>query len=177
MREFANRGALKPIDIRQVKAAKTLSPGWIALGTVKGKYYALQIKGTNKSTVWYGVQAFKNAGVKSPKTWPQFLSVARTVRASGLPAYSIGGADGWTLTDFFENVYIRTAGPAKYDQLATHKIKWTDRSVKTALEDDGASPRRHGQHRRRTSGSAADRLQRPSRRRSGLLQGGDGDRG
>jgi ABC-type glycerol-3-phosphate transport system substrate-binding protein len=133
MREFANRGALKPITFVKSKAARTLSPGWIAIGSVKGKYYGLYIKGTNKSTVWYGVKAFKDAGVKPPMTWPQFLQVAKTLHASGLPAYSIGGADGWTLTDLFENIYIRTAGPRKYDLLATHKIKWTDKSVKTAL--------------------------------------------
>jgi len=43
--------------------------------------------------------------------------------------YSIGGADGWTLTDWFENVYLRTAGPEKYDQLTAHEIPWTDQSV------------------------------------------------
>jgi ABC-type glycerol-3-phosphate transport system substrate-binding protein len=43
------------------------------------------------------------------------------------------GADGWTLTDLFENIYLRTAGPDKYDQLATHEIPWTDQSVKDAL--------------------------------------------
>src|SRR4029077_17700407 len=53
---------------------------------------------------------------------------------SGTPAYSIDGGDGWPLTDLFENVYIRTAGPAKYDLLAAHKIKWTDPSVKVALK-------------------------------------------
>ena len=31
-----------------------------------------------------------------------------------MPPYSIGGADGWTLTDLFENIYLRQAGPAKY---------------------------------------------------------------
>jgi alpha-glucoside transport system substrate-binding protein len=134
MREFATRGALKPITFVKSKASKTLSSGWIELGTVNGKYYGLYIKGSNKSTVWYGVKAFKDAGVKPPKTWPQFLQAAKTIKASGLPAYSIGGANGWTLTDLFENIYIRTAGPKKYDLLAIHKIKWTDASVKTALK-------------------------------------------
>ncbi len=50
-----------------------------------------------------------------------------------MPAYSIGGADGWTLTDLFENIYLRQAGPDKYDQLSTHELKWTDQSVKDAL--------------------------------------------
>src|SRR5690606_35617892 len=46
---------------------------------------------------------------------------------------SVGGADGWTLTDWFENVYLSQAGPEKYDQLAAHEIQWTDPSVKDAL--------------------------------------------
>ena len=37
------------------------------------------------------------------------------------------------LSDWFENVYLRTAGPEKYDQLAEHEIPWTDQSVKDAL--------------------------------------------
>ena len=58
-----------------------------------------------------------------------------------MPAVSIGGADGWTLTDLFENIYLRTAGPEKYDQLATHKIKWTDPSVKDGAQHDGEDRR------------------------------------
>ena len=55
-----------------------------------------------------------------------------------MPPYSIGGADGWTLTDLFENIYLRQAGPAKYDLLTAHKIKWTDPSVNDGAQDDGA---------------------------------------
>src|SRR5439155_6121372 len=32
------------------------------------------------------------------------------------------------------NIYLRTAGGAKYDQLSSHKIKWTDPTVKAALK-------------------------------------------
>jgi alpha-glucoside transport system substrate-binding protein len=133
MREFANRGALKPIEFLRSTIKRNWSPGWLALGSVKGKLYGLYFKGANKSTIWYNVPAFKNAGVTPPKTWPQLLKAAATLKASGVPAYSIGGGDGWTLTDLFENIYIRQAGPAKYDQLSVHKIKWTDPSVKAAL--------------------------------------------
>jgi alpha-glucoside transport system substrate-binding protein len=133
MREFANRGALKPITFLRPTIKRDWSPGWLSLGSVNGKLYGLYFKGANKSTIWYNVGAFRNAGVTPPKTWPQLLRAAATLKASGVPAFSIGGGDGWTLTDLFENIYIRTAGPAKYDQLASHKIKWTDPSVKTAL--------------------------------------------
>ena len=73
--------------------------------------------------------------MKPPKTWAQLISAAHNLLASGTPAFSIGGADGWTLTDLFENIYLRTFGPATYQKLTTHEIKWTDPTVITALKE------------------------------------------
>jgi len=105
----------------------------VKLGTFNGKLYGVVFEASNKSTVWYNVHAFKNAGVSPPSTWTDFIKDAKTLKASGTPAYSIGGADGWTLTDLFENIYLRQAGLSKYEALTAHKIKWTDPSVKQAL--------------------------------------------
>ena len=135
MKDFANRGAIKPIDFAKSDIEKNFSKDWVKFGTVNGKLYGLFFKGANKSTVWYNVHSFDDAGVKPPKEWEDLLNDAKTISASGTPAYSIGGADGWTLTDLFENIYLRSAGPAKYDQLAEHKIPWTDQSVKKALNE------------------------------------------
>jgi alpha-glucoside transport system substrate-binding protein len=132
--DFQKKGALKNLDFARGILNKNYPAGIVKIGEIKGHIYGLLIKGANKSTVWYNVAAFKNAGIKAPATWPQFLAAAKTLKASGTPAYSIGGADGWTLTDLFENIYLRQAGPAKYDALSTHKIKWTDASVKKALK-------------------------------------------
>jgi ABC-type glycerol-3-phosphate transport system substrate-binding protein len=134
LHDFATKGALKPITFAAGAIAANYAPVWKTLGTVNGKLYGLFFKGANKSTVWYNVSVFKNAGVKPPTTWTKFLAAAPVIRGSGVPPYSIGGADGWTLTDLFENIYLRQAGPAKYDQLSAHKIKWTDPSVKDALK-------------------------------------------
>ena len=70
------------------------------------------------------------------------------------PAYSIGGADGWTLTDLFENIYLRQAGPDMYDKLATHDDP-VDRPVgQGRADDDGEDRGRHAEHRRRHVGRA-----------------------
>ena len=45
-----------------------------------------------------------------------------------------GAKDSWTLTDWFENTYARTAGPAKYLSLFSGKTKFTDPSVKKAIQ-------------------------------------------
>jgi ABC-type glycerol-3-phosphate transport system substrate-binding protein len=133
IQQFATQGKLKPITYASSVIGQNFAPAWKQLGTFDGKLYALVFKAANKSLVWYNVPAFKAAGVQSPKTFSQLLTDAKTIKASGVPAYSIGGGEGWTLTDMFENIYLRTFGPAKYEALSQHKIKWTDPSVKTAL--------------------------------------------
>jgi alpha-glucoside transport system substrate-binding protein len=133
--EYAKRGEIKPIDFAKDTVSQNYSQSAVDLGTIDGKLYSFLFKGANKSTIWYNVPVFQDAGVEPPKTWDDFLKAAQTIKASGVPAYSIGGADGWTLTDLFENIYLRTAGPDKYDQLAKHEIPWTDQSVKDALTE------------------------------------------
>ncbi|WP_328555231.1 ABC transporter substrate-binding protein [Streptomyces sp. NBC_00358] len=124
----------KPVGAdAQAQLTKNYAQGWQDLGKVDGKQYAVYYKAANKSLVWYNAKVFENAGAKEPGTWKEFLTTARTIYDSGVTPVSIGGADGWTLTDWFENIYLSQAGPEKYDQLAQHKIKWTDPSVKDAL--------------------------------------------
>ena len=135
--EYAKAGELQPIDFAQDTISANYDDSIVDLGTVDGKLYSFLFKGANKSTVWYNVPVFDDAGVDPPETWDDFLADAETLKASGVPAYSIGGADGWTLTDLFENIYIRTAGPEMYDKLAAHEIPWTDQSVKDALTEMG----------------------------------------
>ncbi|MER5472741.1 extracellular solute-binding protein [Streptomyces sp. NPDC002685] len=124
----------KPVGAdAQAQLTKNYAQGWQDLGKVDGKQYAVYFKAANKSLVWYNTKVFENAGAQEPKTWKEFLTAAQTIYDSGVTPVSVGGADGWTLTDWFENIYLSQAGPEKYDQLAQHKIKWTDASVKDAL--------------------------------------------
>ncbi|MEU4167464.1 extracellular solute-binding protein [Streptomyces sp. NPDC026665] len=134
VKQAVDKGWAKPVGPdAQAQLTKNYAQGWQDLGKVDGKQYAVYYKAANKSLVWYNTKVFENAGAKEPKTWKEFLATANTVYDSGVTPVSVGGADGWTLTDWFENVYLSQAGPEKYDQLAQHKIKWTDPSVKDAL--------------------------------------------
>jgi alpha-glucoside transport system substrate-binding protein len=132
---YVERGALQPIDFAEDTIAENFGESVIEVGTFEDQLYALLFKAANKSTYWYNVQAFEDAGVEATDNWDDFLANAETIKASGLPAYSIGGAEGWTLTDLFENIYLRTAGGDMYDQLSNHEIPWTDQSVKDALAE------------------------------------------
>ena len=124
----------KPVGAEaKAQLSKNYAQVWQDLGAVDGTQYGVYFKAANKSLIWYNAKAFENAGASEPKTWKDFLATAETVSASGVTPVSVGGADGWTLTDWFENIYLSQAGPEKYDQLAQHEIKWTDPSVKDAL--------------------------------------------
>jgi ABC-type glycerol-3-phosphate transport system substrate-binding protein len=132
--DFADQGALQPIDFAADTLEENFSEGVLDISTFDGERYGVLFKAANKSTVWYNVPLFEQAGVEPAETYEELLEAADTLNASGTPAYSIGAADGWTMTDLFENIYIRQAGPEMYDQLTEHEIPWTDQSVKDALE-------------------------------------------
>ncbi|WP_461076166.1 ABC transporter substrate-binding protein [Streptomyces deserti] len=134
IKQAVDRNWAKPLGAEaQQQLAQNYSQGWQDIGKVDGKQYGVYYKAANKSLIWYNAQVFENAGANEPKTWDELLTTAQTVYDSGVTPFSVGGADGWTLTDWFENVYLSQAGPEKYDQLAKHEIKWTDPSVKDAL--------------------------------------------
>ncbi|GHF66228.1 sugar ABC transporter substrate-binding protein [Streptomyces griseosporeus] len=134
IKQAVDKGWAKPLNADvQSELAKNYSQGWQDIGKVNGKQYGAYYKAANKSLIWYNAKVFENAGASEPKTWKDLLNTAQTVYDSGVTPFSVAGADGWPLTDWFENVYLSQAGPEKYDQLAKHQIKWTDPSVKDAL--------------------------------------------
>ncbi|MCG8926037.1 ABC transporter substrate-binding protein [Lentzea sp. CC55] len=134
--QFAKAGALKPVNADVEKAVTDHNAAvWKQLGSVDGKLYGLTFKTANKSAFWYSEKAFRQVGATPPATWDALVETSRAISETGLAAVSVGGADGWTLTDWFENVYLRTAGPENYDKLARHEIPWTDPSVRKALEE------------------------------------------
>ena len=131
--QFAEQGALQPIDDLRPEIVDNFGEAVADVGAVDGTQYAFLFKGSNKATIWYNVADFEEAGVEPPATWDELSEVASTIKAAGITPYSVGVDVGWPMTDLFENIYIRTAGVDMYDQLAKHEIPWTDQSVKDAL--------------------------------------------
>jgi ABC-type glycerol-3-phosphate transport system substrate-binding protein len=132
--DLARRGQLKPIEeVAGDLVDRNYAKDWRELGSSGGELYGVWFKAANKSSFWYRPAAFRKAGVEPPRTWGELKRVAGRISASGIAPFSVAGADGWTLTDWFENVYLGTAGPRLYERLAEHRIPWTDRSVRRAL--------------------------------------------
>ncbi|MER5663677.1 ABC transporter substrate-binding protein [Streptomyces mirabilis] len=134
LQQFAKEGWLKPLSKTTEQSVDTnYASVWKKYGSVGDTLYGLYFKAAHKSTVWYSPDALAQAGVKPPTTYDAMLKAGHTVSDSGLAAFSVAGQDGWTLTDWFENIYLSQAGPEKYDALAAHQLKWTDPTVVEAL--------------------------------------------
>jgi ABC-type glycerol-3-phosphate transport system substrate-binding protein len=132
--QLARRGVLTALTGAAADAVATnFGPRWRELGVVDGALYGVPYKVANKSVIWYRADAFDEAGVRPPETWEELVAVTRTLADAGVGTMAVPGADGWVLTDWFENIYLRVAGPRRYDQLARHEIPWTDPSVVESL--------------------------------------------
>ena len=128
--ELAHRRALYPLTGAALEAVRQhYSEAWQDLGRFNGSQYGFYFKVANKSVIWYRTEDFADAGVQPPTTWGELVAVSQTLADAGHTPMVAAGGDGWVLTDWFENAYLRIAGPERYDQLAKHEIPWTDPTV------------------------------------------------
>src|SRR5438445_12868889 len=136
LRQFARQGSLKKVsDLIDVNAIKAnYPPGILEIGQVDGTQYAIMVKFNSKSTVWYRPDKFKTLGVSAPTDFASFTKLLGDIKGKGQAPLGLGASDAWTLTDWFESVYVRQAGPDKYDQLFSGKLPWTDSSVQAAVD-------------------------------------------
>ena len=139
LRSFARAGQLVPLSelgIDRAAIEDNYAPGILDIGTVDGDLYGIMVKFNSKSTIWYRPTTFEDQGLETPGSWDDLLAVTDSLRGAGLTPWAVGagGGDSWTLTDWFESIYIRQAGPEAYDTLFSAEGNWTDPSVVDAIE-------------------------------------------
>lgn len=144
MQELATSGVLTELtpflDTPVLNANYTET--WIDLGKVDGTLYGVWFNAANKSLVWYDPIEFSSHGWLTPTNWTELLALSDEIlSATGTPPWSIGSesaaATGWPLTDWFEDILLRSAGPQVYDQLVAHDIPWTHPAVLSATTNFG----------------------------------------
>jgi ABC-type glycerol-3-phosphate transport system substrate-binding protein len=131
---LAKAGSIK--DLTSILGGLTSNFGsaWNTLASYSGKQYGVWFKGANKNTIWYNPALFTAAGISSPPTtWEQLLTDAAQLKAAGTTPFSLCTDVGWPVADMWQNVYLKTAGAADYNKLATHALKWTDPTVTKAF--------------------------------------------
>ena len=136
--DFQKKGALKPMDFARDTVLANYPADIEKLGEINGNLYGLIIKAANKSTVWYNVKTYDDAGVKAGRRLEDSSATTarRSTRRACLHTRSAAPTAGRSPTSSRTSTSARPA-PTKYDQLTKHQIKWTDPSVKKALTTMG----------------------------------------
>jgi hypothetical protein len=133
--QFAKEGALIPLPTGVLDTVKAhQAAAWNSFDTFEGKSYGVWFDASDKSVVWYNTKSFDSVGAQPPKTWHEFISLSNELADAGITPMSVGAADGWVLTDWFEQIYLQAAGVENYNKLGAHQIPWTDPTVTKALQ-------------------------------------------
>ena len=133
VQDLANEGSLislEDLGLDPDAINENYGEAWTNLTTVDGTVYGVVAKANSKSVVWYDPSDGK---VQPVETFDELKSTTEQLKSDPMKPWALGAKDSWTLTDWFENIYARTAGPEKYQQLFGGELDFTDQSVKDAL--------------------------------------------
>jgi alpha-glucoside transport system substrate-binding protein len=114
----------------------------IGLVTQGDKIWGIPYKADVKSTIWYPIKAFEAKGYTVPKTWDELIALSDKIVADGSNPWCVsaggpGDATGWQLTDWVEEVVLKTKGADYYNDWISHKVTFEDPGIKDALDKVG----------------------------------------
>jgi multiple sugar transport system substrate-binding protein len=132
MQFFAQRGLLTPIDDVWAKLKPSFSPAFQQASTgLDGKKYFVPIY-NYPWAVFYRRSLFKAKGYTVPKTWDQFIRLAKKMKADGNPM-SFTDKDGWPAMGTFDYINMRTNGYDFHVRLMAGKESWDSARVKAVF--------------------------------------------
>ena len=130
----ARNGLLTPIDSVWDRISANYSEGMkkAAQGD-DGKQYAVPIV----SYPWvmlYRKSLFAEKGYTVPKTWDEFVTLAKKIQADGLIPVAFADKDGWPAMGTFDVMNMRLNGYQFHADLLAGKAKWTDPKVQAVFK-------------------------------------------
>jgi alpha-glucoside transport system substrate-binding protein len=137
LRSLARDGSLVSIDdlgIDRASIEGNYAPGILDVGVVDDELYGLMVKLNSKATIWYSPERFEEMGVAPAEDWDGLLQLTEDIKAAGATPWALGAQDGWTLTDWFEIIYLKQNGAEAYDTLFSPEGNWTDPTVQAAID-------------------------------------------
>jgi alpha-glucoside transport system substrate-binding protein len=138
MKQLVDDGMIQPLDPIIPDFDTYYAATWRALGSAKGVLYGLPLAASSKSMVWFGPQNISTIALNTPDTWTDLLGLADQLVTAGDTPFAIGAesgaASGWPLTDIFENILVRVAGPQAHRKLVSRELPWTDPLVHEAMQ-------------------------------------------
>jgi alpha-glucoside transport system substrate-binding protein len=141
---YADEG--KVTDVATFMDAKKLSdehPATIGLVTKDNHIWGIPYKADVKSTIWYPIKAFAAKGYNVPATWDDLIKLSDQIVTDGSHPWCVsaggpGTATGWQITDWVEEVVLKTKGLDYYNQWISHQVTFEDPGIKDAFDKVGS---------------------------------------
>lgn len=112
----------------------------IGLLTQGNSIWGVPYKQDVKSLVWYPIKAFAAAGYQVPQTWDDLIALSNQIVQDGSSPWCVsaggpGDATGWQLTDWVEEIVLKTKGIDYYNNWINHTVTFEDQGIKDALNN------------------------------------------
>jgi alpha-glucoside transport system substrate-binding protein len=141
--QFQSQGKLQ--DLSKVLDMNTMNQDyaktWIDLGTYNGEFVAVMFKVATKGLIWYDPKVFQADNLKVPTTWDEMIALSKQLESQGKTPWCValnsGSASGWPGTDWLEDIVLRQAGQAAYNQWWQGKLAWTSPEITKAWQTWG----------------------------------------
>jgi alpha-glucoside transport system substrate-binding protein len=137
LRSLARDGSLismADLGIEQADIEGNYAPGILDVGVVDDELYGIMVKLNSKATIFYSPERFADMGVEPTEDWDGLLQLTEDIKAAGSTPWALGAGDSWTLTDWFEIVYLKMHGTEAYDTLFSPEGDWTDPTVQESID-------------------------------------------
>ncbi|MBN1342676.1 MAG: carbohydrate ABC transporter substrate-binding protein [Phycisphaerae bacterium] len=133
----------KVIDVATFMDAAKLNAehaATIGLVTQGSNIWGIPYKADAKSLIWYPIKAFEAKGYAVPTTWDELIALSDKIVADGSAPWCIsaggpGDATGWQITDWVEEVVLKTKGLDVYNQWISHDIPFSDPQIKDVFDN------------------------------------------
>ena len=136
-RQLATEGSLIPLSDLGIELADIegqFTPGLLDYGNVDDVQYGFMAKLNSKATIFYSPERFTEMGVEPVTEWDDLVQLTEDIKAAGGTPWALGAGDSWTLTDWFEILYIKEHGVEAYDTLFSAEGDWTDATVTATID-------------------------------------------
>jgi alpha-glucoside transport system substrate-binding protein len=116
----------------------------IGLVTQGNQVWGIPYKADVKSIVWYPIKAFAAKGYQVPKTFDELVALSDKIVADGSHPWCVSAGDvpgtntGWQITDWIEEVILKTHDLQFYNDWISHKITFQDPAIKAAFDKVGS---------------------------------------
>ncbi|MEU1952941.1 ABC transporter substrate-binding protein [Nocardia rhamnosiphila] len=132
VRDLVTAGRLRevPAELWSGPDGPRYGEQWRQLCHYEGRVYGVPFKASGKSLIWYDRDGFAASGLGDPAGWSvdDWLAGVRETAGASRRLLALGAADGWVLTDLFENLLLAES-PQVYRDLGSGLRTWDAAAV------------------------------------------------